>query len=146
MAGWLRDRHADEDGVVVLWLLGLSVTLLMLGGISIDLWHVLSERRALVGVADAAAYAGASGLDEAYYRATGEVALAPAIAEDLALRAVAAQPDAPSLTAAEVAASPALVTVTVRGRVELTLFRLLAPGTDALDLAVTATAEPRLGG
>ncbi|MBW3620567.1 MAG: hypothetical protein KY461_09995 [Actinobacteria bacterium] len=143
---WVRDRHRDEDGMVVLWLLGVAVMVLMLGGVSIDLWHVFSERRALVGIADAAAYAGASGIDVDAYRADGTVVLAPAVAEELALAAVARQDDAGAVAGPPtVSVAPEQVTVVVRGRVELALLRLLAPGTDALDLRVTSSAEPRLG-
>lgn len=130
----------------MLWLLGLSVLLLALGGLSLDLWHVFSERRALVGAADAAAFAGASGLDEAAYRSTGDVVLLPPLAEQLALAAVARQDDLAVLDGPpSVVAAPSSVSVTLRGRVQLSLLKLLAPGLDALDLAVTSTAEPRLG-
>lgn len=144
---WVRRRAADEEGMVVLWLLGVAAMLLMLGGLSIDLWHVFTERRALVGVADAAAYAGASGIDVAAYRADGSVVLEPEVAERLALDAVARQGDAGMLAGPPiVAVSPDTITVTLDGRVELTLLRLLAPGTDALDVRVRASAAPRLGG
>lgn len=132
--------------MVVLWLLGVATMLLMLGGLSIDLWHVFSERRALVGVADAAAYAGASGIDVAAYRADGTVVLDPVRARELAIATVARQQDAGSASGpAEVSVEPGRVTVTLEGRVELTLFRLLAPGTDAVATRVVASAEPRLG-
>lgn len=144
---WARDRHADEGGMVVLWLLGVATMLLMLGGLSIDLWHVFSERRALVGIADAAAYAGASGIDVGAYRADGSVVLAPAVAEELAVAAFARQDDRGSVVGAPaVVVTPDRVTVEVEGRVELALLRLLAPGTDGLELRVAASAEPRLGG
>lgn len=142
-----RRWHDAEDGAVVLWLLGLCVLLLSLGGLSVDLWHVFSERRALVGAADAAAFAGASGLDVDAFRASGDVVLSPPLAEDLARAALARQDDLGSLDGPpEVVADPAAITVTLEGRVELRLLRLLAPGVDSLELAVTATAEPRAGG
>lgn len=144
---WVRDRSRDEDGMVVLWLLGVAAMILMLGGLSIDLWHVFSERRALVGIADAAAYAGASGIDVDAYRADGSIVLAPSVAEELAFAAVARQDDVGAVVGPPtVTVAPDQVTVVVEGRVELTLLRLLAPGTDALDLRVVSTAEPRLGG
>jgi Flp pilus assembly protein TadG len=131
--------------MVVLWLLGVSTMLLMLGGLSIDLWHVFSERRALVGAADAAAYAGASGIDLDAYRRDGTVRLGPA-AEELARASLAGQGDLAALAGTPaIAVAPERVTVVLEGRVELTLLRLLAPGTDALDLRVSASAEPRLG-
>ncbi|MBW3659266.1 MAG: hypothetical protein KY457_11550 [Actinobacteria bacterium] len=143
---WLAARHADEEGMVVLWLLGVAAMLLMLGGLSIDLWQVFSERRALVGAADAAAFAGASGIDVDAYRADGSVVLAPVVAQQLAIDALARQQDLGVLAGAPaVSVTPTRVTVTLDGRVELTLLRLLAPGTDALDLRVMATAEPRVG-
>lgn len=133
--------------MVVLWLLGVSAMLLMLGGLSIDLWHVFSERRALVGIADAAAFAGASGIDVTAYRADGSVVLDPALAEELALVAVRRQADAASLAGVpSVVVEPARVTVTVGGEVELGLLRLLAPGTDRVELRVVSHAGPRLDG
>ncbi|MGH9030897.1 MAG: pilus assembly protein TadG-related protein, partial [Acidimicrobiia bacterium] len=49
---------------MTVWMLGLCLMLLLLGGISLDLWRAFSERRALASAADAAAIAGASALDE----------------------------------------------------------------------------------
>lgn len=133
--------------MVVLWLLGVATMILMLGGLSIDLWQVFSERRALVGAADAAAFAGASGIDLAVYRADGSVVLAPAAAEELAVAALARQDDAGSLVGPPaVSVTADRITVVLEGRVQLTLLRLLAPGTDGLDLRVVSTAEPRIGG
>lgn len=132
--------------MVVLWLLGVAGMLLMLGGLSIDLWQVFSERRALAGAADAAAFAGASGIDVEAYRSDGSVLLLPATAEALAVAALARQDDLVML-----AGPPAVhvvadrVTVTLHGRVELGLLQLLVPGLEALDLRVTSAAEPRLG-
>lgn len=133
--------------MVVLWLLGVAALILMLGGLSIDLWSVFSERRALVGAADAAAFAGASGIDVDAYRADGTVVLASDVAEALAAATLARQDDAGMLSAAPIiAVAPERITVVLEGRVNLTLLRLLAPHTEALDLRVTSTAEPRLGG
>lgn len=132
--------------MVVLWLLGVAAMLLAVGGLSIDLWQVFSERRALVGAADAAAYAGASGIDVGAYRSDGSVVLAPPLAASLALDTLGRQEDLAMLAGAPtVSAARDRVTVTLHGRVELVLLRLLAPGVDGLDLRVTSTAEPRLG-
>lgn len=145
---WVRSRHEEQEGMVVLWLLGMAVTLLMLGGLSVDLWRVFSDRRALVGVADAASYAGASGIDVDAFRSGLGVVLSEAAARELAERSVASQADTPGLETATVTVAPGgtSVTVTVTGRVDLTLMKLLAPGQDAIELTVTSTAEPRLGG
>lgn len=148
---WVRSRHAEEEGMVVLWLLGIGISILMLGGLSVDLWRVFSDRRALVGVADAAAFAGASGLDLDAFRSGSGIRLDPAAANDLAYASLRSQADTPGLDLASappvvtVAPDGSSVTVRLRGRVELTLLRLMAPGRDAIDVEVTSTAEPRLG-
>jgi Flp pilus assembly protein TadG len=127
---------------MTLWLLGLSLVLLTLGGLGVDLWRGFAERRALVDIADAAAFAAASGIDEERFRATGEVRLDPSRARALAGRSIASQPDADALTTSTVAvaADGGAVVVTVRGEVPLTLLRLVT--TDALEVEVTAVAHP----
>lgn len=137
-------RLRGEDGGLVLWFLGLCLLLLTLSGLSVDLWRGFSERRALVGIADAAAFAGASGIDEAHFRLTGEVRLDAVRARSLAERSVAAQTDDRSLRDVAVTVAPggATVTVVVAGEVPLTLLRLLTAG--PLQVTAVATAEPRL--
>lgn len=137
-------RWREEDGSVVLWLLGVALTVLVFGGISVDLWHVLSERRALVALADAAATAGASGLDEAAFRTDGSVVLSPPLAEELARRSAAEQHDAGALTGVQVAADQARIRVIAHGWVRLGLLRFLAPGTEGLEIRAEAMATPRL--
>lgn len=139
---WHAAGVDDERGSLTLWLLGLSVTLLFLGGISLDLWRAFSERRALAGIADAAAVAGAGGIDEAHYRRTGEVRLDAPRAEALASANLAAQTDTRALVGSRIEADPQLITVTTQGRVELTLLRVLLPP-QGLDITVTARSAPR---
>lgn len=123
-------------------MLGLCVVLVFVGGISLDLWRVFNERRALAGLVDAAAVAGASGIDVARFRESGAVALDPRLAEDLARANVATQTDTRSLTDVAVAANPESITVTGTGMVEPTLLRVLVPA-DAFRIEVSATVEPR---
>jgi hypothetical protein len=126
---------------MTLWLLGMCVTLLFLGGLSLDLWRGFTERRALASLADAAAVAGAAALDEAHFRATGEVRLDPSRAEQAAAAHAAAQSPPASLTGLAVAATPDAVTVTAAGEVPLTLLRVLVPG-EPWQLMVTSSAAP----
>lgn len=137
-----QGRGGREDGTVTLWALGLCVMLLFLGGISLDLWRVFSERRALAGAVDAAAIAGASGIDEEAFRQAGILRLDPDRAESLAWANLAAQTDDRSLVSADVAAGPEEVTVVVVGRVEFTLLRVLMPGGEPFTVRVEATARP----
>lgn len=127
---------------MTLWLLGLCICLLFLGGVSLDLWRAFSERRALAGMADAAAIAGANGIDEEQFRATQIPVLDPALAESMATANLAAQTDTDALTSASVTATVDAVTVTLAGEVDLTLFRLLMAN-QPLEIAVTASASPR---
>lgn len=139
-------RLRGEDGALVLWFLGLCLLLLTVAGLGIDLWRGFSERRALVGIADAAAFAGASGIDEEHFRATGTVRLEPARARSLARRSLAGQSDDRSLVDAAVTVDPAgsAVTVVVAGEVPLTVLRLIT--LEPLRVTAVATSQPQLGG
>lgn len=141
-----RDGVCCERGAVTLWMLGLSLLLLMLGGLSLDLWHVVAERRALVGAADAAAYAAASGLDEATVRRTGTLRLDPRRARRLAAVTLARAADAdPTGWDVRVAPDGGTVTVRVVGEVPTALLGLLAPSFDRLQITAEAVAGPRRG-
>jgi Flp pilus assembly protein TadG len=129
-----------EAGTVTLWVLGCCLMLLTVGGISVDLWRSFSERRALAGVADAAARAGASAIDEDRYRASGELVLVPALAAERARASVRRQLDTRALRDGTVVTDTASVTVVVRGAVSLSLLRLVADG--ELDVEVAAAALP----
>lgn len=136
-----RRGARDEAGAVVLWLLGLCVVLLFIGGLSLDLWRAFGERRALAGAVDAAAVAGASGIDADVLRATGQVVLDPPAAEGLAAANLAAQTELGAVTGVEITATPTVITVTATGAVDLTLTRVLLDPAP-LTLRVTATAGP----
>jgi Flp pilus assembly protein TadG len=117
--------------------------MLFVGGISIDLWRAFSERRALAGVVDAAAVAGASGIDTDLYRSSGQVRLDAARSEALAWDNLRRQQDTRSLVDATVAATPQNVTVTAIGRVDFTLLRVFLSREEPFRVTVRATAEPR---
>jgi len=140
-----RRRRGDQDGTISLWVLGLSVMVLLLGGISLDLWRAFSERRALASTADAAAVAGAGALDEFEYRRTGTVQLLPALAERRAWDSLNRALERRALRSAQVAATTSRVTITVDGRVGFTLLGLVAPG-EAVTVTVHAAATPRASG
>lgn len=145
-------RFAGEDGTITLWLLGLSLLLLVLGGFAVDLWLVLEERRALAGAAETAVIAGSSGLDLVSLRAAAEpedgasLRLDPQVATALAVDALEAQAETHSMTGYDVDVDTDQIVVTVRGEVPFRFFRLL-PGEvgDSFELEVSAVAEPRVG-
>lgn len=126
---------------MTIWMLGLCLMLLLLGGISLDLWRAFSERRALASAADAAAVAGASALDEAVYRRAGAVELAPTEAVRRATASLAGQLDRRALRDSRVRVEGELVVVEVRGSVDFSLLQLLTPGGE-FEVTVRAAARP----
>jgi Flp pilus assembly protein TadG len=135
-----RVRAQGERGTITLWVLGCCLMVLAVGGLSLDLWRSFSERRALAGVADAAARAGASAIDEDRYRASGELVLVPELAAQRARASIRRQLDARALRDATVVTDAASVTVVVRGAVPLSLLRLVTSG--ELEVEVAAAALP----
>lgn len=133
----------DERGSITLWVLGLCMMMVFVGGISLDLWRAFSERRALAGVVDAAAVAGSNGIDVAYFRETSQLRLDPPLAERLAGDNVVAQSDTRALVEADASATTGEVTVTAKGRVDFTLLRVFMAGEEPFTVTVRATADPR---
>jgi uncharacterized membrane protein len=75
------ERVDGERGSVQLFMLGLGVAILLLGGISFDLWRLIGERRELAALADSAAIAATSGVDAEFFREQGVSRLDPALVE-----------------------------------------------------------------
>jgi Flp pilus assembly protein TadG len=139
----MNGRH--EAGTVTLWLLGVCLLLFALGGMSLDLWRGFSARRALHATADAAALAGASGIDEVMYRTTGAIELDPTLAEARARAQVARQLDRSAFERVAVHADRDSVVVVVDGTVDLTLLGIVDPGAE-VPVRVTSVASPRRSG
>lgn len=134
-------RHGDERGTTTFWMLGLCLMVLFLGGISLDLWRAFGARHTTAGEADAAAIAGASGIDEAYFRATGEVRLDPDLARSLAIEHLRARADAAQLSRVDVNVDGNRISVTLEREVDLTLLRLF--GGRTVTVRATGTAAPQ---
>ena len=131
-----------EQGSITIWVLGLVLLAMALGGLSIDLWRGVVVRKAVAAVADAAAVAGASGIDEMAWR-SGELALDPMRAKALSNRVILAEPNASSLRWRVDVTSDA-VSVTVERDVDLTLLKIIDPLGGPLVVRVTATAQPQV--
>jgi Flp pilus assembly protein TadG len=134
----------DERGTMTLWVLGLCICVFFLGGLSLDLWRVITVRRSLVAMADAGATAGANGLDPGALR-RGDLVLDPVLVRSAAGGALRDQSGwkAVDAVAVDVSAAPARVTVTVRARVDLTLLGIFVHG-DPVEVQASASAEPRV--
>ena len=133
-----------DRGSVTIWMLGFSVLLLLFGGLAIDFWRALALQRELAAVADSAAIAAASGIDEEHYRATGEVILDPIRARELGAASVTGQ-DLDSASFEIATHSDGLsVDVVVVDSIELGLLGLFVDQTEPLTVRAEATATPRL--
>lgn len=132
----------SDRGSVTIWVLGLSMLLLVFGGLALDYWRALALQRELAAAADSAAIAAASGIDEEHYRATGNVVLEPARSRGLAEAAVAWQ--RVDVVALEVAVEPTSVSVTVTGEVDLGLLGVFVDQSEQLTVRGSATAVPVL--
>lgn len=132
----------NERGSITFWVLGLAIAVLFLGGLSVDLWRVMSERRELAAVADSAAAAGASALDVDHWRNAGEIRLVADGAADLAGRVIAQHNVATELSEPfGVSVSGDSVQITLTREVDLTLLRILMLGDDPLTVRVISTAR-----
>jgi Flp pilus assembly protein TadG len=149
IVGRLRQAHHDQRGeAMVIWCLGLAILLLPLGGISIEMWHSISDERALQTAAADAAQAGASGINTAVYHATGQVVLDPNRATTLAEENLAQQTGLPALAAPPtITISPdgQHITVQIDSYVHLTLLSLVE-GDKLIHIVATSSAAPRPSG
>ncbi len=134
----------SDRGSVTMWMLGLSLLLLLFGGLAIDLWRGLAVQRELAAIADSAAVAAASGIDEEHYRVTGELVLDGSRAMALGVASVDSQ--GVDLTSVQVvtAADALSVTVSVVDELELGLLGVFVDQSEPLVIKATATAQPAL--
>lgn len=132
----------SDRGSVTIWVLGLSMLLLVFGGLALDYWRALALQRELASIADSAAIAGASGIDEVVYRTTGEVVLDETRARGLVFEAV--QWQEVDVMTAEVAVEPEVVTVTLAAEVHLGLLGVFVADDTPLLVRGSASAAPVL--
>jgi Flp pilus assembly protein TadG len=125
-------------------MLGLSLLLLLFGGLVIDFWRALALQRELAAIADSASVAAASGIDEEHYRLTGEVLIDPNRATTLGADYVAEQDAGLQDIAISTAADGSAVTVLVVDVLELGLMGVFVDQTEPLTVTAEATALPVL--
>ena len=134
----------SDRGSVTLWMLGLSLLLLLFGGLVIDFWRALALQRELAAIADSAAVAAASGIDEEHYRSMGEVLIDPSRAVGLGSAYAAAQDAELVDIAVRPAADGLSVSVLVVDELELGLMGVFVDQTEPLIVTAEATAIPVL--
>ena len=133
--------NSRDRGSVTVWTLGMVLVVLFLGALSFDLWSGFGTRRDYAGAADQAAQAGATALDEARFRSTGERKLDSERAEQLAAENLATHSLA-NVTGVVIEATADQVVVEVTGAVDVGLLRLFGGG-DPLVVHVRAVGQPR---
>ena len=136
----LNGSRMDARGTVTLWILGLCISLMFLGGLSVDLWRAVADRRELSSMADTAATAAANGVDVEALRA-GTLRLDPARARAIAVASLAENAHAGSLDGIVVEIVGNRVTVTLRDHVNFSLLGVFMGGRH-FDIQVHAAAEP----
>lgn len=136
----MRHTRGDERGTVTLWVLGLCISLMFLGGLSLDLWRAVADRRQLSSMADSAATAAAIGLDVSALRA-GRVELDPVRARAIALASLDEDSHSAALDAIDVEIVGNRVTVSLRDHVRFSLLGIFLGG-QRFDIQVHAAAVP----
>jgi len=129
-----------EPGTVTLWVLGLCVSLMFLGGLGVDLWRAVAERRQLSSMADSAATAAANGVDVDVLRA-GTLQLDPERARSIAHATLDRDPHTSELDAVDVGVDGNQVTVDLRDHVNFSLLGIFLGG-QHFDIEVRASAAP----
>jgi hypothetical protein len=127
-----------------LWMLGLSLLLLLFGGLVIDFWRALALQRELAAIADSASVAAASGIDEEHYRLTGVVLIEPARAAGLGSAYAMTQDIELIDLVVSTAEDRSSVTVLVVDELELGLMGVFVDQTEPLTVTAEARAVPVL--
>ncbi len=130
----------SDRGSVTIWMLGLSLLLLLFGGLVIDFWRALALQRELAAIADSASVAAASGIDEEHYRMTGEVVIDPARATGLGSAYAVSQDVALVDLVVSTATDGSSVSVLVVDGLELGLMGVFVDQTEPLTITAEATA------
>ena len=135
---------SGERGSMTVWALGMSLLLFAVGFLSLDLWSGFAARQEAAAIADSAAIAGATALDESAWR-SGVTALEPTAAETRALAAAVAHPAWTGTMTVSALASTEGVTVSVSRSVPFRFIAALIPGRVA-NVTVSGYAEPAVRG
>jgi len=130
--GELRRNQGGFSAPIMVLIMAMMV--LLIGGVSIDLWRVIADHREVSGLADGAAIAGATAIDIAAYEAdpTRDPTLNPAAATQRVCRYLADHAGitvcpGPALTV-DFAPDLSAITVSLQREVELTFLRIVEVG------------------
>lgn len=127
--------------MITLWVLGLAIAVLFLGGIGLDFWRAIAVRRQVSVMADSAATAGANGLDESALRAD-QLQLDDARVRQLVAAQLSQYPEAAKLRYESVSVVDGRVIVTLREDVHFSLLGIFM-GRGHFTVQAQAIAQPR---
>ena len=134
----------SEKGSMTLWAMGMSMLLFAVGFLALDLWSGFAARQEAAAIADSAAIAGATALDESAWRA-GSLVLDPATAQGRATGAALAHPAWDASMAVSATATTGGITVSISRSIPFRFIAGLVPDRTA-EITVSAYAEPGVGG
>ncbi len=130
----------DDRGSITLWVVGLVLLVLGVGAVVVDLWRVMAERSELVAMADSAAIAATSAIDEDALRSGAGIVLDPIAARARATVVLATDP--PDRVRVDVVGDE--VTVVAERAVDLTLLRLVVPDDEPVIVRASSVAAPEI--
>jgi Flp pilus assembly protein TadG len=137
----LRRLHEEDDGQVMILVAILMVGLIAVVGLVTDGGMVFTQRRDLQNVADAAALAGASQIDQSAYRASAGATVS--LDQSAAYTAAVGYLEQEGGLNYAVDVAPGGVDVSVSRRATTGFLRVL--GIDGVEISASASAEPRHG-
>jgi Flp pilus assembly protein TadG len=137
-----RPVPGSQSGQASVVIVGALFICLAITGLAVDGARLFTARRDLQNVADSAALAGASAIDETHFRDTGgtEVRLDPSAAR-VAVDRVLQASSLPVTTEVDVTVEPDRVVVHVGRPVEMTFLRIA--GIRDEEIGASATASPQ---
>jgi Flp pilus assembly protein TadG len=137
-------RRSRESGQASVVIIGALLICLAFTGLAVDGARLFTARRDLQNVADSAALAGASAIDEGQFRRSdgSDVRLDPDTARSAANRVLQAS-GIPVTTEVEITVGPDRVEVRLRRPVDMTFLKIV--GLREEQIGASATAGPQTG-
>ncbi|WP_322936906.1 hypothetical protein [Nocardioides bizhenqiangii] len=129
------DRHRDERGTATAFVVGMSITLVVVAGLVVDGGGALNAKMTLADDVEAAAVAGAQATDELRLRDEGVLVINRAEAHERALALLAGR----GYERIDIDVTDETVTVTAHDTVPTVMLNLI--NIDEFDIEATAVAE-----
>jgi hypothetical protein len=133
-------RRRDERGSAAAFVVGMTITLVVVAGLVVDGGGALNARMTLADDVEAAAVAGAQATDELLLRQTGDLRIDPAEARERVQAVLAGR----GYEGVDIGFSPDYQSVTVSARDKVPTMMLNLVGFNEFDISATATSEAEI--